>query len=246
MSFYRYERVLGLLASRRDRTMTLAGADENFLDEQRARAQARAARFAADAAKPPPPLPIHRRTISTGKVAKPKSESDVLSAFIKRKLAAQATLDASLMDKARALGLNLHRLAKVVAAESESPSEFLAEPGRKRHPVSSLDDDLDSYWRSSPTKSTASRVSLLASFPAPAGATGATTLHRETAPSAPISGCQTAAAKVGGGSSSIRKARHRRWRLSYLLLARKLTLRTSTTRAFCFRRRAFHPWHHAL
>jgi hypothetical protein len=48
----------------------------------------------------------------------------------------------------------------------------------------------------------------------------------------------SSSAKVGGGSSSIRKARHRRWRLSYLLLARKLTLRTSTTRAFCFRRRA--------
>ena len=227
-------------ASRRDRTTHDARWGGRKFPGRAA--QARAARFAADAAKPPPPLPIHRRTISTGKVAKPKSESDVLSAFIKRKLAAQATLDASLMDKARALGLNLHRLAKEVAAESESPSEFgLAEPGRKRHPVSSLDDDLDSYWRSSPTKSTASRVSLLASFPAPAGATGATTLHRETAPSAPISGCQTAAAKVGGGSSSIRKARHRRWRLSYLLLARKLTLRTSTTRAFCFRRRAFYP-----
>ena len=225
--------------------MTLAGADGHDLDEQRARAQARAARFAADAAKPPPPLPIHRRTISTGKVAKPKSESDVLSAFIKRKLAAQATLDDSVMDKARTLGLNLHRLAEEAAAESETPSEFgLAEP--RQNTVSSLDDDLDSYWRSSPTKSTANRVSSFALFPAPADATGATTLHRETAPSAPISGSQTAAAKVGGGSSSIRKARHRRWRLSYLLLARKLTLRTSTTRAFCFRRRALTPRPRAL
>jgi hypothetical protein len=202
--------------------MTLAGADGHDLDEQRARAQARAARFAADAAKPPPPLPTHRRTVSTGKVAKPKSEKDVLSAFIKRKLAAQATLDDSVMDKARTLGLDLHRLAEEAAADLETPSEFgLAEP--RQNTVSSLDDDLDSYWRSSPTKSTANRVSSFASFPAPADATGAATLHRETAP---ISGSQTAAAKVGGGSSSIRKARHRRWRLSYLLLARKLTLRT--------------------
>ena len=89
----------------------LAGVDAGFLAEQRARSEARADRFTRDAAKPPPPLPTNRITVSEGKVAK-NSQHDVMAAFIRRKLAAQLPLNSAVLEQARTLGIDVAALAK--------------------------------------------------------------------------------------------------------------------------------------
>ena len=134
---------------------TSLSVDQNFLAEQRARAEERAARFAREAAAGPPPLPTNRLTVSEGKVHRPRSESEVLSAFIRRKLATGASLDQSVLEKAKTFGINLKRLRQEVAAEAEASVGILPQhESRKRGAHAGLDDDLDDYFReaSSPPK----------------------------------------------------------------------------------------------
>ena len=135
----------------------LAGVDKGFLAEQRARAKAREARFAREAANGPPPLPTNRLTVSEGKVHRPREEADVMTAFIRRKLASGTTLDRVVMQKAHALGISVERLEAEVAAEAEAADMVRPTPitaraaqglrGRGRDAHVSLDDDLDDYFR---------------------------------------------------------------------------------------------------
>ena len=233
---------------------SLAGVNASFLDEQRARSEARAARFAADAAKPPPPLPKNRITISSGKVAKPKDEAEVLTAFIRRKFAAQAILDAAVLEKAHKLGIDVDQLAREVAAGADHMATAASLPTKKwkRSTCGGLDDDLADYWHRAPPAACSPRESthVQASVVTAPKAVAASKVAAAPKPAhQPKKAASTLASKASTdfqaaavASSSVRrsgritKAHSRRWRLGYLLLARKTTLATCSCRAFFFRR----------
>ena len=151
----------------------LAGVDKGFLAEQRARAEQRAARFAREAQQGPPPLPTNRLTVSEGKVNRPRDEADVMSAFIRRKLATEAPLNDTILSKAQKLGISVERLAEEVAEETASSDNAADSPAKRvgtandvkkrggRHAHGSLDDDLDDYFRAaaSPPKRATPSVS---------------------------------------------------------------------------------------
>lgn len=157
-----------------DTNIMLAGVDKGFLAEQRARAEQRAARFAREAQQGPPPLPTNRLTVSEGKVNKPRDEADVMSAFIRRKLATGAALNDTILSKAQKLGISVERLAEEEVAEETASSDNAADSPAKRvgtandvkkrggrHAHGSLDDDLDDYFRAaaSPPKRATPSVS---------------------------------------------------------------------------------------
>ena len=211
--------------------MSLAGADAGFMAEQRARAAERAARFAREAAKPPPPLPMHRKTVSGGAVSKPKSQFDVLSAFIRRKLVANMAIDPVVLEKARAIGIDVGRLAREAEQEPSSPA-----PAWTRGPTlhtrgaaSALDADLDKWWSksSSQAHSRTIRARSLVSMPS------ALPVSTSSEPAATEPGLAAiVSAPAALAARQRRHVRSKRWRLPYLMLSRKLTLRTSTCRAF--------------
>ena len=217
--------------------MSLAGAGAGFLAEQRARAAERAARFAREAANPPPPLPVHRKTVSGGKVSKPKSQFDVLSAFIRRKLVANMPIDAMVQAKARAIGVNMEQLAREVeqAPVSPAPTFVHTSTSRARGTASSLDADLDEWWKTSPTLACRDPERAQPRWPS---TPSASSQSDEVVPES----CPSSATSAGEPSAFITRRRRsdpsKRWRLRYLMLVRKASLSTSTCRAFFFRSRS--------
>mmetsp|Transcript_1891 Transcript_1891/g.5353 ORF Transcript_1891/g.5353 Transcript_1891/m.5353 type:complete len:270 (+) Transcript_1891:65-874(+) len=248
---------------------TISGVDGSFMAEQRARAAQRAQRFALEAAKPPPPLPMHRKTIASGKVSKPKSQADVMTAFLKRKLAAGIIPDDAVLEQARSLGIEVQRLADEVVAEAASDVASPLATGDSGTPTQKskrgldLDDELDDYWQAAhspkaraPVDGTAIAAAVskrptavidkpLAASLGSARATDefAHSNHRSSSQSNMNGGsvgdggsarARGSAKRLAGGNKTSSKSR--RWRLPWLLLAHKLSLATSTCRAFCFRK----------
>ena len=129
--------------------------DPSFMAEQRARSEARAARFARESAAPPPPLPTNRMTVMEGKVAKPRSQAEVMTAFIWRKLALDAPLSQNVLEQALALGIDVVKLKQELAEERAGAITGSCGPRADKQPSKALprashaglDDDLDDYFQ---------------------------------------------------------------------------------------------------
>lgn len=196
--------------------------------EQQARAKEREARFAREAAKPPPPLPTHRMTVATGKVAKPTKELDVMVAFIRRKLSAGLPLSPDVRAKAASLQIDIDQ---ILPSNGHVVTQHHGQSGkRKRSACSGLDDDLDQYWRQHDVRSNR------------AVGPDATAMHAGQHPIA--QGRPSTSAIMASATAPAASTAHavdfrrpaRRWRLSWLLLARKASIATCTCRAFAFRK----------
>ena len=113
--------------------------DASFLAEQKAKAAARAARFAQEAAKGPPPLPVKRLAHPGGKIVT-SDRQHVLTSLLERKIAAGEQLTAEQEAAARANRLSLQqrdgtastlKRNNIAAAYMESPASL----GRASGPV---------------------------------------------------------------------------------------------------------------
>ena len=130
----------------------LSGVDRAFLQEQKARAGDRARRFAEEAKAPPPPLPTHRRTVASGKVAKPTSQHDVVTAFLRRKLSAGLVVHEAVLEKARGLGIDVAAIAEEAVADQPTLPVPESPPPKRSKTARGFDADadLDAYWQSRP------------------------------------------------------------------------------------------------